>query len=165
MNQIVVIAAAVVGFAIAAPKLMNVYQGDNAENINSVSVKSTGPQTAVGYRNAGGQFDFNSSMNGLHVQVLVDTGASSVTINRSTARRIGIELDDRDFKNFADTANGRTSFARATIDEIRINGIVVRNVRTAVLKDTSLNKALLGMTFLNKLKKFEFQGNQLKLIQ
>ena len=165
MNQIIFVAVAVVGLALAAPKLMNAYQGNNAENTNSVSTKSKGPQTAVGYRNAGGQFDFNSSMNGLHVQVLVDTGASSVTINRSTARRIGIKLSDSDFHNFAETANGRTSYAKAVIKEIRINGIVVRNVRTAVLKDTSLNTALLGMTFLNKLKKFEFKGNQLKLIQ
>lgn len=165
MNQILYMAVAVVGVALAAPKLMNVYQGNHTENVNSVSTNSNGPRTAIGYRNAGGQFDFNSSMNGLHVQVLVDTGASSVTINRSTAQRIGINLRDSDFHNFADTANGRTSFARAVIKEIRINGIVVRNVRTAVLRDTSLTKALLGMTFLNKLKKFEFKGNQLKLIQ
>ncbi len=165
MNQIYVMAVVVVGCAFAAPKFVNLYQGNQTENVNSVSTKSKGPKTAIGYRNAGGQFDFNSSMNGIYVNVLVDTGASSVTINRSTARRIGIRVNDSDFNNFANTANGRTSYARASIKEIRINGVLVRNVSAAVLKDTSLDHALLGMSFLNKLKKFEFKGNQLKLIQ
>lgn len=165
MNQIFIIAAAVVGCAIAAPKLVNLLEGNNTENVNSASTRSQGPKTATGYRNSGGQFDFNSSMNGIHINVLVDTGASSVTINRSTARRIGINVSDNDFNNFANTANGRTSYAHAVIKKIRINGIVVKNVPAAVLKDKSLDHALLGMSFLNKLKKFEFKGNRLKLIQ
>ena len=165
MNQIFIMAAVVLGCALAAPKLVTFYESNNSENVNSVSIRSTGSRTATGYRNAGGQFDFNSSMNGIHVNVLVDTGASSVTINRSTARRIGINVSDSDFNNFANTANGRTSYASAVIKEIRINGILIRNVPAAVLKDTSLDHALLGMSFLNKLKKFEFKGNQLKLIQ
>lgn len=119
---------------------------------------------AVGYRR-GGHFSFNAMLNGRNVRVLVDTGASSVAINRSTAKRIGIRLDDRDFIHTASTANGDTKFAVATIKKIRIDGIIVRNVKAAVLKDASLNGTLLGMSFLSKLRKFEIDGNKITMVQ
>ena len=165
MNQIVISAALILLAAFIAPKFLNRQSPDQHAHVDAGSTASKGPKTAVGYRNVGGQFNFNSSMNGLNVKVLVDTGASSVTINRTTAQRIGININDSDFRHFAETANGRVPYARATINEIRINGILVRNVSAAVLKDESLKTALLGMTFLNRLKKFEFNGNQLNLIQ
>jgi len=42
---------------------------------------------------------------------------------------------------------------------------VVNDVRAAVLKDSSLNSTLLGMTFLRKLKKFEVTNSTLILTQ
>jgi len=119
---------------------------------------------AVGYRKRG-HFSFNARLNGRNVKVLVDTGASSVAINWSTARRIGIRLKEHDFRHRASTANGYTTFARAKIKEIRIDGILVRNVEAAVLSDSSLSDTLLGMSFLNKLKKFEIKGNKLTMLQ
>ena len=119
---------------------------------------------AVGYRKRG-HFSFNARLNGRNVKVLVDTGASSVAINRSTARRIGIRLKERDFRHRASTANGYTKFARAKIKEIRIDGILVRNVEAAVLNDSSLSGTLLGMSFLNKLKSFEIKRNKLVMMQ
>ncbi len=108
---------------------------------------------------------FNARMNGRSVKVLVDTGATSVAINRSTARRIGIRLRDRDFRHRASTANGVAMYARAKIDEIRIDGIRVYNVDAAVLDDSSLGGTLLGMSFLNKLKSFEIKRNKLTMLQ
>lgn len=119
---------------------------------------------AVGYRKRG-HFMFNARMNGRSVKVLVDTGATSVAINRSTARRIGIRLRDRDFRHRASTANGVAMYARAKIDEIRIDGIRVYNVDAAVLDDSSLGGTLLGMSFLNKLKSFEIKRNKLTMLQ
>jgi len=53
-----------------------------------------------------GHFYFNTKMNGTPVKVMVDTGATGVAINRSTARRLGIKLTNADFKYKSQTANG-----------------------------------------------------------
>lgn len=121
--------------------------------------------TATATRDRSGHFNFNAKINGRHVKVLVDTGASAVAINRSTARRIGLKLSKSDFRHKAKTANGTALFARATLREIRIGGIKVRHVPAAVLDDRALDTTLLGMSFLNRLKRFEFKGNRLRLVQ
>lgn len=164
MKSLLFLVMSVMVFAVVAPGLVEKHLS-STPNPKIARVETDIPRTAIGYRNRSGQFDFNASMNGRHVVVLVDTGASSVAINRSTARRIGISLNDDDFRYTAETANGPAKFARATIDEIRINGVLIDNVPAAVMKDDALNTTLLGMSFLNRLRKFEFNGNQLKLIQ
>ena len=112
-----------------------------------------------------GHFVTDARMNGRRVEVLVDTGATSVAINKSTARRIGINLRPTDFKYTVNTANGKTKAASATIDRIEIGRVVVRNVRAAVLEDRALSSTLLGMTFLNELRGFQVSNGELILTQ
>lgn len=112
-----------------------------------------------------GHFTTNARMNGRTVEVLVDTGATSVAINKSTARRLGIRLSSSDFKFKVNTANGTVKAASATIDRIEIGRVSVKNVRAAVLPDSSLDGTLLGMTFLNELRSFEVRSGELVLTQ
>lgn len=112
-----------------------------------------------------GHFLARARMNGRPMEVLVDTGATLVAINESTARRLGIRLTPADFKYKVRTANGTTEAAAATIDEIQIGRVLVRDVRASVSRDSSLNVVLLGMSFLNKLKKFEVDSGTLVLTQ
>lgn len=114
---------------------------------------------------ARGHFVTNARMNGRTVEVLVDTGATSVAINRSTARRLGIHLNASDFKYTVSTANGKTKAAAAFIDRIEIGRVGVRNVRAAVLDDNALSGTLLGMTFLGELRGFEIRNRELVLTQ
>jgi len=108
--------------------------------------------TAISYRGSNGHFSFEAEMNGEYVDVMVDTGASSVAINRSTAEQIGAAVSDADFVHTANTANGTTAFARITIDRITIGDITVSNVEASVLSDQSLDTVLLGMSFLKHVK-------------
>lgn len=112
-----------------------------------------------------GHFTTNARMNGRIVEVLVDTGATSVAINKSTARRLGIKLASSDFKHKVNTANGTVKAASAMIDRIEIGRVSVTNVRAAVLPDSSLSSTLLGMTFLNQLRSFEVRSGELVLKQ
>lgn len=112
-----------------------------------------------------GHFRTQLRMNNRPVYVLVDTGASSVAINESTARKIGISIRPSDFKYKSRTANGMTRYAAVTIREIAIGSIRIRNVNAAVLKDQSLSTTLLGMSFLRKLRKFEVSGKRLTLVR
>lgn len=112
-----------------------------------------------------GHFYVEARMNGYRTTVLVDTGATAVAINETTARRMGIRLRDFDFKYKVSTANGFTDVVRAEIDEITIGRVRVENVIASVARDEALNVVLLGMSFLQKLRKFEIANNELVLTQ
>ena len=114
---------------------------------------------------ARGHFLVRAKLNGAPVEVMVDTGATLVAINETTARRIGIRVAPADFRHAARTANGMTEMASAVIDEIEIGRIVVRDVPAAVLRDKALGGTLLGMSFLNKLRKFGVEAGTLVLAQ
>ena len=94
-------------------------------------------------------------LNGRQVKALVDTGATLVAINASTAKRIGITLSPADFKYQVDTANGTARAASAMIDNLQIGRIYVESVQALVLDDKALDGTLIGMSFLKRLGKFE----------
>lgn len=102
-------------------------------------------------------------MNGVRVEGLVDTGATLVALNRSTAARLGIRPASSDFVHEVGTANGRTRAAAATIDEIEIGRIRVRDVEAVVIEDAALSVTLVGMSFLSKLSRFQADGKSLLL--
>ena len=120
---------------------------------------------AVIPRDARGHYTVEARLNGRRVDVLIDTGASAVAINRSLAKRLGIRLRDRDFRHVANTANGRTRMALATLDKVRIGRVELRDVEAAVLDDASLDGVLLGMSFLGRLERFGVEGGDLVLVQ
>ena len=122
--------------------------------------------TAETRRSSNGQYTFLVELDAEPIRMLVDTGASFVAISESTAKKIGITLKKADFKHKTTTANGITTYAKAVAKELRVGSIVMENVQLSVLRDESLvGIALLGMTFLNRLERFEFVGNKLRLVQ
>lgn len=156
LNRFLACAAVARSQATASPKLAN---ADSAGR-----PKLTG--VAEAKRNAAGQYYFLTQIDGEPVLALVDTGAFRVTINESMAKRIGLRVDDKAFNKTTSTANGIASYADAKVKEIRIGGVVVKDIDVAVMRDKSLvGTALLGMSFLNKLTRFEFSGSGLKLVQ
>ncbi len=115
--------------------------------------------------NRQGHFIAQFRMNGRPVEAMVDTGATMVAINRSTARRLGINVVPADFKYLVSTANGQIKVARAVIQSIEIGGVRVRDVEAAVLDDKALGGTLLGMSFLRELKSFRVEDSELILKQ
>jgi aspartyl protease family protein len=164
--------------AIVTPQLLD-RQLDNAEQVNSAPVETVSTQTndVVKKRNpldgrktiipmdSRGHFIVDARMNGYKAKVLVDTGATYVAINETTARKLGIRLKESDFKHKVRTANGITMAASGMIDEIQIGRVRVQNVRASISRDEALSVVLLGMAFLKKLDKFEITGNELILTQ
>jgi aspartyl protease family protein len=115
--------------------------------------------------NARGHFLADFKLNGRNVAALVDTGATTIAINRTTARRIGISLKRDDFKHQVRTANGTTRAAGVVIERVQIGRILVENVQAAVLEDTALDGTLVGMSFLSRLSKFHVEDGALLLVQ
>lgn len=110
-----------------------------------------------------GHYEATFKINNARVHSLIDTGATSIAINESTARRAGIRLSRKDFKYPVNTANGQTMGAVATISQVSIGSIRIRDVEAMVLKDEALGHTLIGMSFLNRLRGFEYASGNLVL--
>lgn len=112
-----------------------------------------------------GHFTTDFRLNGTSVEGMIDTGATYVAINSSTARRIGINLAQADYKYKVKTANGVTRAATATIDDLQIGRIHVGDVQAVVLDDAALGSTLIGMSFLKRLSKYQVENDSLLLEQ
>ncbi len=62
-------------------------------------------------------------INGKTVDAMIDTGASTVAINETTARRLGFGGNDLNFKYKVNTANGDTLAAVVTLDRVEVGGV------------------------------------------
>lgn len=112
-----------------------------------------------------GHFFGTFRINGRTERGLVDTGASAIAINVSTARRLGLTPSALSFTARVSTANGVVEAAPAMLSRIEIGGIVVRDVRAMVLPDKALSGTLIGMTFLSRLSSFRVEDGALHLVR
>ena len=152
MWRYVFIGVALISFATQAPSLLQKQIDDNqgeqsgtrpdegGREIARVSVaraEDDGFNPLAGRvarinRDRSGHYLARARMNGRSYDVLVDTGATMVAINESTARRLGIHLTNADFRYKVNTANGIAEAAKATIDEIE--NAIDRQLRNGILQ-------------------------------
>jgi len=112
-----------------------------------------------------GHFSAAALVNGIHVDMLADTGATLVVLNDGDAERIGIDPGWLDFNAPVRTANGTVMAARIVLDTVRVGGIEVRDVDALVAPPGALARSLLGMSFIGAISRFELSGSQLVLVQ
>ena len=112
-----------------------------------------------------GHFQVEARVDGRFIDFVVDTGASLVVLRESSAAIAGIRPQPRDYTATAVTANGKIKAAQAKIDRIEIGGITVFNVPAMVLPDEALSKNLLGVSFLSRLRRYEYANGRLLLEQ
>jgi aspartyl protease family protein len=101
---------------------------------------------------ANGHVIVEAEVDGAMLHLLVDTGASLVSLTPADARAAGIEPDRLAYTGRAATANGLARMAPVTLRAIRIGQLTVENVPAAVLEN--LNLSLLGMSFLSRLRSY-----------
>ena len=111
-----------------------------------------------------GHFSADFRINGRAVKGLIDTGATYVAINTSTARTLGLGLANSDFKHQVRTANGVTSAALVSLDRMEIGAITVHDIEAFVLNDQALSATLIGMSFMSKLQSYRVKDNRLELV-
>jgi len=110
-----------------------------------------------------GDFSVQAQVNGAPVNMLVDTGASSVVLTQEAAKAANLPLDMLKYDVPIDTASGRTRAAAVVLDRIAVGGIVERRVPALISAPGDLRTSLLGMTFLNRLQSFEVSGGRLMM--
>jgi aspartyl protease family protein len=112
-----------------------------------------------------GHFKVEARIDGRHIDFMVDTGASLVIMRESDAAQAGIRPMPRDYTAIVSTANGKIKAAPAKLERIEVGGITVYDVPALVLPDESLGQNLLGVSFLSRLKRYEYANGRMVLEQ
>ena len=110
-----------------------------------------------------GHFTAKVEVNGKPVSMIVDTGASSIVLTPEDARAAGIDVDEMTFRVPVLTANGRTMAARIWLEDVAIGPLDRTRVEALIAQPGALSQSLLGMSFLSRLRSYEFSGDYLTL--
>jgi len=114
---------------------------------------------------ARGHFVTEGRIDGQRIAFMVDTGASVIALNESSAARFGLRPSRNDYRATVSTANGTVKAAPTRLAMIELGGLIVRDVDAMVLPDEALSENLLGQSFLSKLKRFEYANGKMVLEQ
>lgn len=123
-----------------------------------------GESEVVIRRTEGSHFAVNARIDGKRVGMLIDTGASQVTLTYEDAKRLGLKPETLKFSMPVTTANGTGQAAPVTIPELSIGPIVRKNIAATVAQEGRLDTSLLGMNFLSSLSAVRIQPNEMRLM-
>jgi aspartyl protease family protein len=124
-----------------------------------------GPRSLSIPRDARGHFQTEGRIDGQRIGFMLDTGASLIALNETSAARFGLRPSRGDYNATVSTANGTIKAARTRLAMVEIGGLIVRDVEAMVLPDEALSENLLGLSFLSRLKRFEYAGGKMVLEQ
>ncbi|MBX9741297.1 MAG: TIGR02281 family clan AA aspartic protease [Beijerinckiaceae bacterium] len=133
------------------------------------AVQPLNPSRAFGYGRVElrpdrvGHYTADVEVGGRTLSMLVDTGATVVSLRYEDAQNLGLRPGPGDFKVPISTANGVSRAAEVRLSEVRIGSIRAVDVQAIVLPQGAAEKSLLGMSFLRKLGGFEIASGNLIL--
>lgn len=128
------------------------------EHINRTA--PTGPASITLQADGRGHFTAQGQINGNTVRMLVDTGATMITLSAADAARLGIDYK-KGQPGMVNTANGAAPVYRVQLNTVRIGDIELNQVE-ALVQESGLPFALLGMSFLNRTE-MRREGEQMTL--
>ncbi len=109
---------------------------------------SSGPAKVTLQADGAGHFVTNGQINGGTVRMLVDTGATMVSMPASDALRLGIDYKKGQLGT-VNTANGPAPAYRVNLNTVKVGDIELNQV-DALVQESGLPFILLGMSFLNR---------------
>jgi aspartyl protease family protein len=108
-----------------------------------------------------GHFWVDAKLNGHDVKFLVDSGATTTTIDRNTANAAGVDVSARR-DLYVRTGNGVVKVASGRADELDVGGIKRTDVALEIADNDDLN--VLGMNYLSSLSRWGVEGRWLVLV-
>lgn len=108
-----------------------------------------------------GHYLANGYINGQSVVLLLDTGASQVSVSEAIASRLNLK---KGMSIEVDTANGLAKGWMTTLNDIRLGTIKIDNIPATILPNMT-DEVLLGMNFLRELELIRHRDGQLTLRQ
>lgn len=134
-------------------------------------IRQTGTQQQLVVEEAGrvevprgpdGHYYLTLTINDTPVDFVVDTGATGMVLTQADANRIGLPRDEMIFFSEAMTANGPVRTAPVRLEEVALGPFEDSNVR-ALVNEGEMHVSLLGMTYLNRFARMEFNDGRLIL--
>jgi aspartyl protease family protein len=171
MRNIMITAAILAGLGTFMAQMANRMTPASASTNAASQAAPAAPSAQAGLRSlsiprdARGHFAAEGRIDGQRIGFMVDTGASVVALNESSAARFGLRPTPAQYTAKVTTANGTIKAARAQIAMMDVGGLIVRDVDAMVLPDEALSENLLGLSFLSKLKRFEYANGRMVLEQ
>ncbi len=135
------------------------------------AVPSTTAQTTINLTQSGelkvkkspdGHYWLEAIVNGHPLKFVVDTGASTITLNKPDAAMLGLVPASDAFTGYSNTANGVVRFAPIRLSSLSLAQMSWSDIPATVI-DAPMSTNLLGMSFLNNLKSFSFESDTLIL--
>lgn len=136
-----------------------------AHPANAVAPAPADSRSVIVSRDQRGHFEVEARIDGRHLKFMVDTGASVIALTAADAATLGIHPANKDFTALIKTANGAVRGAPVTLNMVEIQDIMLRDVAALVLPDGALSDNLLGLSFLSRLRRFEYADGRLVLEQ
>ena len=114
------------------------------------SANGGGNQSAVLAADIRGHYVTTGSINGTGTRMMVDTGASMVSMSKDEAKRLGISYLNGE-RGMVSTANGVVPAYRVTLDTVRVGNLTLHQV-DGLVQEAGMPYVLLGMSFLKRLE-------------
>lgn len=133
------------------------------EAVTTASARSSNGARIVLTADPSGHFFADGKVNGGTVRFLVDTGATHILLNPSDARRLGIDYT-KGRVGMSNTAGGMIRIWHIKLDQVRVGDLTVHNVDAVISERDSAPFALLGMSFLHRMR-MDRDGDRLTLSQ
>ena len=169
MRQLFVIAGLFIvlcaGFANYADRSLKASAPGETTAMAAAPAPAAAGRTVVIPRDSRGHFQVNGRVDGKSMGFMIDTGASVIALTARDAARLGIRPVLREFTAEVKTANGIVRAARVQLNRVEIDDVSVRDVAALVVPDEALSENLLGLSFLSKLRRFEYANGKLVLEQ
>lgn len=99
-----------------------------------------------------GMFAITGTINSEPMDFLVDTGATTIALNRKQGRRLGIDYKRVGTPIKVSTASGTDTAYMITLMSVKIGPIELHDVKAAITDSDYPTEALLGMSFLSQLE-------------
>lgn len=112
-------------------------------------------------REGDGHFSTRVSVNGQPIDMVVDTGATTVALTIADARTLGIAVDPTTFRVVGSGASGPVTGQVVTLGDVAVGSRHVAQVEAVVL--AGLGRSLLGQSYLRTLDRVTIDGDTMTL--
>lgn len=123
-------------------------------NPNTAEKLSSGHEVTLA-RDLSGHYRAEAFINGVKTSILVDTGATDVSISQELANKLGIQSTAA---IRTQTANGQAVAYMTRLASVKLGGIEASDVAAIIAPDLG-EDMLLGMSFLNRMDVRLYNGS------
>ncbi len=142
-------------------ELLSVWERMKSEFSGTAGQSYVGEAIAI-KRQDDGHYWVRTQVNGNDVDFMIDSGATTSAINRTTATETGIAVDDGGYPIFIETANGRVKAYRGVVQSFQLGPLKLTDHKV-VVSDNFGDTNVLGMNFLESMKSWKVEDNVMTL--